>query len=79
MNYTEENLMRLRNSLPWGYAKKLQKRLFEKNGKRLTENSIRRHLTMAFVNTESITEALLLAEEYKKERQEKALLIAKRK
>lgn len=79
MDYTEETLMRLRNSLPWGYAEKLQARILEKTGKRLIPNSIRRHLTMKYANTETITEAMLLAEEYKTERQANALQLAKRR
>ena len=79
MDYTEETLTRLRNSLPWCYAEKLQQRILEKTGKRLIPNSIRRHLTMKYANTETISEAMLLAEEYKKERQAKAYTLAKRK
>jgi hypothetical protein len=79
MDYTEETLMRLRNSLPWCYAEKLQERILEKTGKRLIPNSIRRHLTVKYANTETIAEAMLLAEEYRKERQSKAYTLAKRK
>jgi hypothetical protein len=79
MDYTEETLMRLRNSLPWCYGEILQERILEKTGKRLIPNSIRRHLTVKYANTETITEAMLLAEEYRKERQLKAYTLAKRK
>ncbi len=79
MDYTVHTLERLRNSLPWGYAKKIQERLYQKYGKRLTENSIRRHLTLAYANNNTISEALILADEYKIERIKMATTIAKRK
>lgn len=79
MDYTDHTLERLRNSLPWGYAKQLQIRLLHKFGKRLTENSIRRHLTLKNANDLTISEALILADEYKAERIKMATTIAKRK
>lgn len=68
MEYTEDILSKLRNSLPWGYAEKIKSRLLEQNGTRLTENSIRRHLTLKYANNSTIKEALLLADEYRQER-----------
>jgi hypothetical protein len=79
MEYTDHTLQRLRNALPWGYAQKLQERLLKKTGKRLTTNSIRRHLTLPYANTDTISEALILAEEYKAERIKNATSIAKMK
>ena len=79
MDYTEDSLMRLRNSLPWGYAEKLRVRMLEKHDRRLTANSIRRHLSLKNADTQTISEAILLKEEALEERKAKALSLAKRK
>ena len=79
MDYTEETLMRLRNSLPWGYAEKLRVRMLEKHHRRLTRNSIRRHLTVAYAHPETIAEAMELKQEALEERQAQALQLAKRR
>lgn len=65
---TEDNLRRLRNSLPHCYAEKLQERLYKKGERFYALNSIRRHLTMEYVNETTVNEALLLAKETKEKR-----------
>lgn len=65
---TEDNLRKLRNQLPHGYAEILQERLIRKGFQDYTLNSIRRHLQFKYVNETTISEALLLAKEAKAKR-----------
>jgi hypothetical protein len=74
--YDDMKLMRLRNSLPFGYAEILRDRIAEKTGRFYALNSIRRHLTVKYSNSSTIAEAFLLAEETKLKRQQNARRVA---
>lgn len=68
MDYTEDTLQQLRNSLPHGYAKKLREIILKKTDQDYTENSIRRHLQLKYVNDNTVNEAVLLAAETREKR-----------